>query len=211
MRSGIAARLFFGGRRFGLDRPLRLGDARLLAAQTAQVIELGAADLAAAHQLDRVDHRRVEREHALDAFAVGNLADGEILVQSAAGTADAHALIGLDAASLAFNHLDVHQDGVAGAELGEFLARRELLDLLFIELLDEVHGSNLRRAAPAFGAQSLYVLNGSAGLYYKAFGLSRPAFAAVLGRLASQVGLPQVGAALPGKSFGLGVPPGGHF
>ena len=62
---------------------LLLGDAGRLAAQAAQVIELGAADLAAAHDLDRVDHRRVEREHALDALAVGNLADREVLVEAA--------------------------------------------------------------------------------------------------------------------------------
>ena len=36
---------------------LLLGDAGRFAAQPAQVIELGAADLAAAHDLDRVDHR----------------------------------------------------------------------------------------------------------------------------------------------------------
>ena len=43
---------------------------RRLAAASAQIIELGAAHLAAAHDLDRVDHRRVEREHALDTLAV---------------------------------------------------------------------------------------------------------------------------------------------
>src|SRR6476646_3452292 len=74
-----------GGR--GLFRGLRLaaallllGDARLLAAQAAQIIQLGAAHLATAHELDRVDHRRIEREHALDAFAVGDLAHREALV-----------------------------------------------------------------------------------------------------------------------------------
>ena len=76
---------------------LLLGDAGALAAQAAQVIQLGAADLAAAHDLDRVDHRRVEREHALDALAVGDLADREVLLQARAGAADADALVGLDA------------------------------------------------------------------------------------------------------------------
>ena len=37
---------------FGPTRTLRLGDARLLAAQSAQIIELGAADFAAADHLD---------------------------------------------------------------------------------------------------------------------------------------------------------------
>src|SRR5438552_8622505 len=92
---------------------LLLGDARTLAAQTAQVIELGAAHLAAAHDLDRVDHRRIEREHALDALAIGDLAHREALVDAAAGARDAHALIGLHARALALDHLDVDDDGVA--------------------------------------------------------------------------------------------------
>src|SRR5580658_1192502 len=49
---------------------LPLENACRLAASAAQIIELGAAHLAAAHHLDRVDHRRIEREDALDAFAV---------------------------------------------------------------------------------------------------------------------------------------------
>src|SRR4029077_18222329 len=86
---------------------LLLDDAGRLAAQLAQVIQLGATHLAAAHHLDRVDHRRHHREDALDAFAVGNLADGEALVEPAAGTADADPFIGLHAGALAFDHLDV--------------------------------------------------------------------------------------------------------
>ena len=74
-----------------------LGDAGRLAATIAQVIELGAAHLAAAHDLDRLDQRRIDREDALDALAIGNLADGEVLVEAGARTRDAHALIGLHA------------------------------------------------------------------------------------------------------------------
>src|SRR5437764_12200970 len=84
---------------------LLLGDARLLAAQAAQVIELGAAHLAAAHDLDRVDHRRIERKHTLDALAIGILAHDEVLVEPEAGAPDAHALICLHAAALAFHYL----------------------------------------------------------------------------------------------------------
>src|SRR5882724_9820675 len=71
---------------------LLLDDAGRLAAQTAQVIQLGAAHLAAAHHGDRVDHRRHHREHAFHAFAVGNLAHRKALIESAAGAADADAL-----------------------------------------------------------------------------------------------------------------------
>src|SRR5262249_48080649 len=119
-----------------------LDDAGALAAQAAQVIELGPAHFAAAHHLDRVDHRRIQREHALDALAVRNLAHGEILVEARAGAADADALIGLDAAALALYHLDVHDHRVAGTEIRDFLVGRELGDLLFFERLQQIHGKS---------------------------------------------------------------------
>src|SRR5882672_9086857 len=105
---------------------LLLGDARRLAAPSAQVIELGATHLAAAHDLHRVDHRRKDREDALDALAVGDLAHGEILVEAGAGAPDADALIGLDAGTLALDHLDVDDQRVARLEVGNLLAGGEL-------------------------------------------------------------------------------------
>src|SRR5260370_22402374 len=102
--------------RCGLGALRLLDDAGRLAAQIAQVIQLGTAHLAAAHHLDRVDHRRHHGEYALHAFAVGDLADGEALVEPAAGTADADPFIGLHAGALAFDHLDADDHGVASAE-----------------------------------------------------------------------------------------------
>ena len=107
-----------GGGQFHL-----LGDARRLAAAIAQIIELGAAHLAAADHLDRVDVRRIDREDALDALAVGNLADGEALVEAAAGPRDADAFIGLHAGALAFLDLDVDDDRVARLEFRDRLVR----------------------------------------------------------------------------------------
>src|SRR5437899_3077862 len=63
---------------------LLLDDAGRLAAQLAQVIQLGAAHLAAAHHGDRVDHRRHHGEYAFHAFAVGNLAHREAFVKPSA-------------------------------------------------------------------------------------------------------------------------------
>ena len=83
----------------------------------------------------------MQREDALDAFAVGDLADGEALVEAAAGTGDAHALVGLHAGPLAFDDLDIDLEGVAGLEIRHLLA--EAGDLLAIELLDNVHGKLL--------------------------------------------------------------------
>src|SRR4051794_40371019 len=138
-------------RRLGVgDVFLLLGDARLLAAQAAQVIQLGAAHLAAAHDLDRVDHRRIERKHALDALAVRDLAYRKTLVDAAAGARDADALIGLHARALAFDHLDVDDHGIARTEIRDFLAGGELGDLLLLDLLQNVHG-NSPAAAPRSG------------------------------------------------------------
>src|SRR3954471_3846961 len=119
------------------------GDAGRLAAAVAQVIELGAADLAAAHHLDGVDQRRVDREYALHALAVGNLADREALVEPAARARDAHALVGLHAGALAFLDLDVDGHGVARLEIGDLLV--EPGDLFLFEGLDDVHGQSSGR------------------------------------------------------------------
>src|SRR5262249_5379108 len=116
-----------------------LGDARRLAAAAAQVIELGAADLAAAHQLDAGDPRAVEREDALDAFAVGDLAHGEGGVQPGILAGDADALEGLDALARALDHLDVDDDRVARAEL-RHRGGGQLGDLLLLELGNGGHG-----------------------------------------------------------------------
>src|ERR1700676_4211042 len=118
---------------------LLLDDAGRLAAQIAQVIQLGAAYLAAAHHGDRVDHRRHHREYPFHAFAIGNLAHRETLVEPAAGAADADAFIGLYARAVAFDHLDVDDHGVAGSEFRNRLARGQFFELLFFELLNKVH------------------------------------------------------------------------
>src|SRR3569833_2388306 len=54
-----------------------LADAGSLAGAAAQVIERGAAHLALADHDDRVDQRGIDREDALDAFAIGELAHRE--------------------------------------------------------------------------------------------------------------------------------------
>ena len=64
---------------------------------SAQIIELRAADLALAHDGHGIDQRRIDREDALDAFAVGNLAHGEALVEARAEAGDADAFERLEA------------------------------------------------------------------------------------------------------------------
>ena len=86
-------------------------------------------------------------EDALDALAIGDLAYREILVDPATGAADAHALISLHAGALALDHLDVDAHGVAGTELGDLALLGERRNLLFFELLDDVHGRYLSQGA----------------------------------------------------------------
>src|SRR5262245_24150189 len=143
-----------------------LGNTRRLAAAATQVIELGPAHTAPAHDLDRVDHRRIEREHALDALAIRNLPHGEVFVKAVPGATNAHAFVGLHAGALALDHLDVHDHSVARREIRNVLAGGQLFDLLLLELLNQVHWKSPsaapRAGRPAAGALEIIVLNGSA-------------------------------------------------
>src|SRR3546814_16868531 len=65
-----------GGARLGVAGKVFL-DARLLAFQATQVIQLAGADRATALDLDRIDGGAVRLEDALDAIAVRDLAHGE--------------------------------------------------------------------------------------------------------------------------------------
>src|SRR5258708_32001030 len=119
---------------------LLLRDPRCFAAAAAQIIELGAAHLAAADDLDGIDHRRVKREYALHTLAVRDLAHREILIEAGARTPDANALIGLNATALAFDHLVVDENRIARPEVRDLLAGGKLGHLLFFELLNKVNG-----------------------------------------------------------------------
>src|SRR5205085_10085535 len=114
-----------------------LGDTGRLAGAATQIIELRAADGAAAHDLDRIDVRRIKREDALDALAEADLADGEAAAHAAVGAGDADAFEILDAGALAFDHLDADAERVARAEFGDILAGGG--NGLGLERLDEVH------------------------------------------------------------------------
>src|SRR5690606_14481601 len=121
------------------DRVAALGDAGALAGAAAQVIELGAADDAAADHLDAFDVRRVEREDALDALAEAHLANGEIAVDAAVGAGDADTLVVLDAGALTLDHAHADAHGVARAEFGDVLGLAESGDGFRFELLDQAH------------------------------------------------------------------------
>src|SRR5438105_2063027 len=72
-------------------------DPSRLARTLAQVVQLGAADVAAALDFDRREQRAVHLEGALHAFAAADLAHDEAGVQPAVALGDHHAFIGLHA------------------------------------------------------------------------------------------------------------------
>src|SRR5579864_2422116 len=121
-------------------------DAGRLAAQRAQVVELGAPHLAAPDHLDAAERRRVQREDALDADAARDLPHGEGLASAAAAPADDHALEDLDAFLVTLDdpHVDAHR--VAGAELGLFLVNVKTFHLLQL-IHDFTSPSRARRSA----------------------------------------------------------------
>src|SRR5580704_8705136 len=86
--------------------------------QSTQVVKLGAANTASAHDIDMVHHRSVQRENALDALSEANLADGDGLAHAGIVLGDDGAFERLQAFLVAFLDLDVHPDGVSRAEIG---------------------------------------------------------------------------------------------
>jgi hypothetical protein len=85
----------------------------------------------------------VERETTLDAFAVGNLADGERGVHASATTGDHNAGENLDTLLAAFDNAGVDLDRIADIEVNDVR-----FQLLLLDFLDDVHGSSF---AESFG------------------------------------------------------------
>src|SRR5829696_1690194 len=130
VRDGRAP-LFFSRPSGGSAGDAALADAGRLAAQHAQVVQLGAAHAAVAHDLDAAHHGGVQREGALHAHAARQLADLEGLVDAAVLARDADALERLDALLLALANAHVHAHGVAGVEV------RNVAPEIFLLGLDE--------------------------------------------------------------------------
>ena len=108
--------LFGGGGGFD-DLALHFAQAGSLAAETAEIEELGAANLVGTELFDLVDDLGVEGKDALDALAEAHLADGEGAV-GAAAAGDDHAFESLEALFLAFLDLDLTRMVSPGANAG---------------------------------------------------------------------------------------------
>ena len=97
-------------------------------------MELGAANLTAGHNLNLGNLGGVDGEGAFHAFAVGNLTNGESLVDAGATLGNDDALEDLHAFLATFNHAAVHLHGVANVE-----GRHVVLHLLFSDSVENVH------------------------------------------------------------------------
>src|SRR5580704_7750966 len=119
-----------------------LVDAGCFARQLTQVVQLRTAYIAAALHADFADRGAEGLEHALDTFAVGNLAHGEGRVEAAVLLRDDHTLVGLNALAITFHHFDLHDDGIAGIEVRKLACRP-----LAVEFLDDlIHNYCLARS-----------------------------------------------------------------
>src|SRR4051794_11111809 len=103
-----------------------LADAGALADPAAQVVELGAPDVAAGGHLDLLDLGAVQRERALDADAEGLLADREGLAHALTLALDDDAFEDLRAAPRALDDLEVDLDAVPGLVAGDAAQLRAL-------------------------------------------------------------------------------------
>ena len=118
MGSGLGACCLFAGLD---DATVNFLEACCLAAESAEVEELGAANLGRANDADAVNGLGVEGEDALYALAKADFADGEAAL-SAFVDSDDDALECLKAFFFAFLDLDLHAHGVARDKSGEVSA-----------------------------------------------------------------------------------------
>ena len=100
-----------------------------LAAERAEVVELGAADASLVNDFNQADRRGMRRENALDADAEADAANREARPRVRAALLDDHALELLDAFLIAFGFLqsDVDANGIARAEGRQVLSHLSLL------------------------------------------------------------------------------------
>jgi hypothetical protein len=112
-----------------------------LPGEVTQVVQLGAAHAAAAHDLDVGEHGAVEREDALDADAVRDLADRERRAHTRSRAGRCRPLERLDALLSPFLYAHVHAQRVTGPEGGNI--RTEPLFLVLDEGMHMTLGANV--------------------------------------------------------------------
>src|SRR6478735_3615929 len=116
-----------------------LAHPRGLADLAAEVVQLGAVDVADRDDVDLLDLRRVDRERPFHSDAERLLAHRERLADARTLALDADALEDLHPLPLPLDDLEVHTERVARLELGQ------LAQLALFNVLDDCHGMRNRR------------------------------------------------------------------
>src|SRR5690606_12125890 len=140
------------------------------AATTAQVIQLGPADLAAGDHFQLVDYGRMDGESTLHPYAGSDAAHGEGLRQAAALPGDDRTLEHLDPLPVAFPYLDVDPDGVAGLEVGDVISQ-----LFLFKAAQPRHHGSLLSACMGETHRQLYHTRRRASTFYRVFSSFSPA------------------------------------
>ena len=121
-----------------VGRSQTLLDLCTLTDAVTQVVQLRSADLAAADCLHGDDGGRVYGEDLLAAYAVGDAADGDSLIDAAVLLGDDGAFESLIALAAAFLYADGDTHGIADVQFGQFG-----LHVLFAENFDPTHTLSL--------------------------------------------------------------------
>src|SRR5699024_9715074 len=98
-----------------------LANARGLAAQVTQVVELGPAHISTGDDLDLLNGRGVHGEGALNTDAESDLANGKGLTHTRTLTGQNHALENLNTSAVPLRNLNVDLYGVSGTEFGNVI------------------------------------------------------------------------------------------
>lgn len=106
-----------------------------LADPVPEVVEFGAADLAAAGNLDLGNTRGVKLKDPLDPFAIGDFSDREGRVDGAATLGNHDACKDLNALLASLSHKGVNFHAITHVEIGDLF-----LELLLLYFPDDVHG-----------------------------------------------------------------------
>jgi hypothetical protein len=99
-------------------------------------MEASTTDFTSFGHFDFSDFRAMQRENTLDAFSVGNLADGKRFVDAAAFAGNDNACEELDTFFVTFDNAGVNFDGVAYIE-----GCNIFLKLLGVDFVDGIHSN----------------------------------------------------------------------
>jgi hypothetical protein len=128
----IRSALFDRGSRGRFGGLFRAANARGLAFQLTEVVQLRAADAARLQNFDRADHGRIYGEDSFNANSETDPPNCECCASKMASPADHNPFERLHALFFPFGLFEpnVHTHGVTGAERGDILASLVLMDLL---------------------------------------------------------------------------------